>query len=550
MEAADVNEFTKECGSQYVYLERRGVMVAVLLTIHDTSSKTRDAIHASMRAGASYGALSGNAKASFDKELQIANDEHRLEYHQTYQGGAGSQALGGIVEAILKKTPSLDEFGRALAQYMRTLTPENAAPLSYNVRTMPGLSGALQSPWSEEKLRNLESMVGAYRRYTALRDDLASLVSGEDRRAEVLPAAQIEAIRPYVPRINSYLGTIADAHSACLRVPAENSAAACRPPNELNFPVGLIPYPKVPPSAQMRVAIETTDGQRRLLSQADSDSVLGSLVKQNPTHTGYYGVSTHLLLARAQHTITGVTKAWQILLIKSPYLDSVRGYIEFLEVRESENASPVVGPIRTSSFPVSYGRVDLPSYGSTGPAYLYRGVSFAHEVNPFYLQADIGDDRDFAMSRDQFLALSKPEQMAALNAASEQKMQEAADWVWSFSSNKRNDFRTPSVPGVPNKVMSTEPTGENPYYAIFLATNSDPHNFGNHTGFPFGEATKAYPYGSGNLVIEARDILGQAVQFRPYSFTWKTIPPEGPLGTPTRQITVNHIADEATDVLP
>ncbi|MHA6879431.1 hypothetical protein [Ralstonia pseudosolanacearum] len=386
LNTGDIKQFVQQCGSQLVSMEQRGVMISVILTIRNMSESSRQVINSSVSASGGYGPLSGSASAAFKNELSKASQESRLQANVVYVGGSGTAAMEQMVKATLSGTPTMDGISAGIANYVKTMTAANAAPLGYFVTDMPGLSVIANAPWSDLKQSKLESIVAAYRKFKNASDQIDAIASGADARSGLLSKSKMDSLVGWKPKLNVYLADLAAAHVRCLNDVGQ-SADQCVMPADSGFQLSSMPYPNQPPDASIRIVVGPDEWRGKLLSKADSEAVLGSLLKDSENDLNESLRPKSMLLGRASSTIPGTRVAWKVLLIDSPYLDSLRAYIE--PTGDFRKNFTDVEPKYITGEPI--GRASLPAYDahqSGGQIYSYHGADFDSATNPIYLEQD------------------------------------------------------------------------------------------------------------------------------------------------------------------
>lgn len=313
LDSKDYPSFISECGSYYVALERRGVMLGAVITIRDASEKARNAIHAEMAAKGGYGPMTGGAKASFSHEMEAATNDHRVDVQVTYNGGPGLAALADLVKSTIRTTTNVDDIGAALADYLRKVDKENAAPVGYSVVRYPGLPEDITDLQFEQKQKALATIVAEYRHLEKLSNDIATITSGDDARSKYFTPSQIADFGRHKAEIDGYMNKLRDAHLNCknARKSSDEISSACGlPENEPQF--GFLDLP--PPNAVPVISFRGVVGQNydnELLSELDSDTFLKGFGSSN-------------LLARARYIKPTATYAAVAAKIDSYYLDGYR----------------------------------------------------------------------------------------------------------------------------------------------------------------------------------------------------------------------------------
>ena len=248
-------QFVARCGSRYVKVERRGAIVAAIVTIENVESDFKRSFDAQVSASGGVGPISASFKSHLKTEMEIASKEGRLKVDIVATGGDGFGALKDVVAKTVVKPGNYDAIFAALGEYLGTFNKDNAAPIAFVVADIPGLNEAEADLWPTQKERRLEALVTAYRAYSSYSDQLRSIADNSDARSTLISSAKEASLAAAVPEFSSYLDRIAAAHRECKESTVVD-LSVCALPLPRPDP-GIIPPPITEPTGGFRI-LETS----------------------------------------------------------------------------------------------------------------------------------------------------------------------------------------------------------------------------------------------------------------------------------------------------
>jgi hypothetical protein len=229
LDKGDVATFKSECGTQLVLIEHRGATVAAIITLHDVDSTSRSTYAGSLSAGLNLGALSGDMKASIAGEMDRAARDRRISVQVVSTGGEGFGALSTLVGQDMSGKDVFGSLQKALGDYIKGFTNDNAAPIGFSVGPMLGLAEIENDLWSLEKERRLGVLVDEYRADAVSQIAIDSILSGKDPRADIYSKAQLQELRTVAEPLDDYMSRLSQSHSACKGAKVSN-LSICRLP--------------------------------------------------------------------------------------------------------------------------------------------------------------------------------------------------------------------------------------------------------------------------------------------------------------------------------
>ncbi len=239
-----MDDFEGIYGSRYVALEKRGAMASILITISDIDQDAKEAINTSMSASGGFGPLTASAKATWNSEVESAFKQGRVSVQVFSIGGTGISGLSGLASGLLGQPNSVEQIEQALANFMKTFSPDNSAPIGFSVVSMYGFGwrpsdSSLRIDIRNQKLTELNNM---YHDATNHLNAIKAILSGADIRNRMLTGDASSKLNAELPVYENYIQAIADAHDSLLR--SKQSASS------IKFPEAPAPddtyFPKYP----------------------------------------------------------------------------------------------------------------------------------------------------------------------------------------------------------------------------------------------------------------------------------------------------------------
>jgi len=230
------SEFASTCGTHYFSQETRSASIFAIYTLRNLSQSQKSRLETLIHAGSSVGPLfSGSIESEFKRVLTQAMRSSQMSCHVYAVGGRGVNHLSGLVQSYME---DIGKVGQIIANYVGTLSAENAAPISYQTTSMREFGYREPSPLDYEKRDDVLA-----RHYLLLREGqdisarLFSLILRDTAAAAKLSAAQIAEYK----RTHEMLAR--DLHAL------HASAVQCYDdPHACSYPATTLPYVAWPPN--------------------------------------------------------------------------------------------------------------------------------------------------------------------------------------------------------------------------------------------------------------------------------------------------------------
>jgi hypothetical protein len=267
LESGDMKRFEKDCGSRIVAIERRGAMVAAIITISNLTQQQKASLGLEVTASGSGMVASFEARSKFEKLMESGSSGTNVRVQVVSTGGKGFSELGELVKGFQAAPDSLVKIETALTEFIKSFGPDNAAPIGYHTRAMGwGFDPNGIDLWGEEKQRLLTKLVTAYRANEQTGATLANILEGADPRAKVITPELRAKYEEVAPVIEDYMGKLAETHRGCRKT---QQAVNCRLPAPKPERVFI---PELPP-APMLLATPFLPGARYSDVEVRGDSV-------------------------------------------------------------------------------------------------------------------------------------------------------------------------------------------------------------------------------------------------------------------------------------
>ncbi|MDV3351302.1 hypothetical protein QGP82_21540 [Leptothoe sp. LEGE 181152] len=132
IESGKTEEFIRRCGTHFVLLEQRKVVVSAIFTLYNLSESQKSRLSSSFEGGASSVGWSANVKASYNKLIQSAFIANQLSVSIFVVGGDGISDLSDTIKGF----SDIDSITEDLARVAKKFTFETAVPYKFQVASM------------------------------------------------------------------------------------------------------------------------------------------------------------------------------------------------------------------------------------------------------------------------------------------------------------------------------------------------------------------------------------------------------------------------------
>ena len=207
IDSKQMDEFVQTYGSRYVVMEARGAMVAVILRVSDVSDDTNSTVKTSLSASGGWGPISGKARAAFEKEVENASQQGRLDIEVYSFGGQGLGDLSNLVKSQAAKADAFSNIEVALSDYVKSFNVGNPGPVGFYTASMSdfGLDLAMEDLWNENKERKLLELVALNDETKTKIDTINALLEHRDPRSRILTANDVADLKVALPICKNFL---------------------------------------------------------------------------------------------------------------------------------------------------------------------------------------------------------------------------------------------------------------------------------------------------------------------------------------------------------
>ncbi len=139
--AGDLNGFRARCGTDFVGVETRAAMVAVIYTVRDLKRSDQQRLKAKFNAEVQGGVFDGNAQASYERFVREATSVGSLSFQMYVLGGRGIQELGDVVLA----SGNIDEIKGIIQRTMQQMSIDNSYPVKFTTGSLSSFVPSLAS---------------------------------------------------------------------------------------------------------------------------------------------------------------------------------------------------------------------------------------------------------------------------------------------------------------------------------------------------------------------------------------------------------------------
>lgn len=280
LEEKKYGEFEARCGSEFVQMESRRVMVSAIFTIENVSEEDKEKLETQFEGSISGFLGEGEMKAKYTSFYNAASHVSRVRMTILAVGGAGIQRFG----AIIKNPGNLEEIQSVLAAYLEELNLDAAVPSTYLTGSMSVFGWDGTTPISVyRRERALGELFHAYRDV----EDIIKRIRGilELRGALIyggLSEDQFDGYEEALDGYQAYRKSILNAADGCYEN-LEDCDVPDGKPERVVWPINLVaPCEKLRLKAYRAQAITEVDVERmRLHNQAPimkGDSKVGAVV--------------------------------------------------------------------------------------------------------------------------------------------------------------------------------------------------------------------------------------------------------------------------------
>lgn len=119
--------FARKCGTKFINQENRSVLIAAIFSIENVSQEHKQKLTSEFKASISGGLFEGSAAGSYKRFFSEASKRSQIKMSIYAIGGSGITRLSGL----MTQGDDLNKVQSILADYVGTLSSDNAAPLSY-----------------------------------------------------------------------------------------------------------------------------------------------------------------------------------------------------------------------------------------------------------------------------------------------------------------------------------------------------------------------------------------------------------------------------------
>jgi len=303
--------FARKYGTRYVSQQRRGAHLTALVTISALDRSTKTEFTSTFQGGGGIGSFSAKAKAVFNRMVESASKQSRLQIDVRAVGGNGPSDLAQVLTGFAAN--SSDPFGDMSVRLRAALagfTKENSAVIEYTVSSMSnfGLDDTVLPPWHDNQEEQLHRLVEDYR--NTLRDlaVIESYETGEGPYPRLFPDYMSSAIwgadtlEEARRAVEDYSEAVKQTHRACL---AASSIEPCDFPAgryanhrwKKNFLNEDLAERDIPPKVEFEVMVEVPDDdfpivldplQSALILRLDPTVRLSAVQRSEPSAIGYY----------------------------------------------------------------------------------------------------------------------------------------------------------------------------------------------------------------------------------------------------------------------
>jgi hypothetical protein len=124
---SNINALYQRCGTEWVGKESRAVMIAVVYSVKNLSSSSRERLVAAFKGGIDAGVWGAEAAANYESFKKEASSAANLNLNVYAMGGPGITAIKGLVS----KSNDINEIKKIIEEYTGKLTADNSVPVDY-----------------------------------------------------------------------------------------------------------------------------------------------------------------------------------------------------------------------------------------------------------------------------------------------------------------------------------------------------------------------------------------------------------------------------------
>jgi hypothetical protein len=126
------DDFAAACGTHYLAEETRGATVFAVYTLHNLSQVQKTKIESLLQAGASLPFAGASIESEFRNVVKEASRSSQVDFRTFALGGAGLVQLSSLAT----DADDIRKVQQTIREYLKTMTVENAVPISYMSASM------------------------------------------------------------------------------------------------------------------------------------------------------------------------------------------------------------------------------------------------------------------------------------------------------------------------------------------------------------------------------------------------------------------------------
>lgn len=237
IDEGEYDRFESMCGSEFVNIERKQVLIAAIFTISNVSEEEKEKLETQFNASYSGGFFSVDAKMKYAHFYQQASSVSQVNMSIYAIGGEGIMGFSGLIEA----PNELEKIQTVLSEYMSKLDEEHAAPAAYMTGSMSVFGWKGMTPIDVYKReRVLAEIFHRYKDAEQTIQRLRNLLAyGSTGAFETLKEEQLEQYEKHLSVYGEYLEALLFFADTCYAEPKACNLPDSEP-DQVLWPVNII----------------------------------------------------------------------------------------------------------------------------------------------------------------------------------------------------------------------------------------------------------------------------------------------------------------------